>query len=219
MHKAGPGSLSPVLTDLDQPNGIDDSASEPAFFPGFNAVRSAESIRALCSCRCMRSQADKLCLLRTIEQRQIPVKTDTILSWTKTITQAAEDQMKCAFCRSDPHTLLLTIMTFQVIFRWVRSQIYTTDIPSDDLNIKIGQYDISKQEARLLKNILVQRAFDKNQKVLMLLHARVEQVAKEIEKSQPWDFERVEMQNLQALCQSLLQTSAMDAKRIRQKGS
>ena len=219
IDKTRSNSFNAGFTELDQSNEAGNGANEQELFPGFHAVSSTESIRPPYSCRCMRSQADKLCLLKSIEQRQVPVKFDVILSWSKTIAQASEDQLQCAFCRSDSHTLLLTVMTFQVIFRWVRSQIHPTDIPSEDLNIKMGQYEISKQEACVLKSVLVQRAFDKNQKVLMLLRARVEQVAKEMERIQLWDFERVEIRNLQALCQSLMQTSAMDAKRIRQKTS
>jgi hypothetical protein len=182
----------------------------------------------------MKSQSSNLVSLRNIEQRQSPVRVDTILSCTRVVSSAAETQLACAACGAEPNpvpTLLLTLMTFQTIFRWARAQTHHPDAPCPGLDpgmgIRMGAYEISREEAHMLKSMLLSRAFERVQHVLVRLRSRVEIVAADVDRKRRraslgdrelesgWDFEKGEVQNLLGLSQSLLQTSNMFAKRLR----
>ena len=201
---------------MSEPNSIQFNRHAPYSPPSsVTFSESGVSKAAAPLCNCMKSQADKLCTLRTIEQRQSPVKVDTILSCVKLVSQAAESQLQCSFCQIDCYTLLLTISTFQLIFHWVRAQTHHPEKACDNTSIKLGQYEISKQDATMLKDILVARAFDTTLTSLKLLRSRVNQLVVDAQCKELWDFERAPIQNLQNMTQSLMQTSSVLSKRLR----
>lgn len=215
LDRAGSDSLGAIVSYLDRSSAVgNESITERSRLPGRQAMQSPDSTRTPKPCQCLRAQADKLCSLRTIEQRQTPVKVDTILTCLRVVSRATEYQLQCLSCQNDTHTLFLTMMIFQVVFRWVGMQTHRPEIAYDDPSIKMGQYKISRQETQLLKNILVSQAFDKTQKALKMLQARVNQVVMNAERREPWDLERGEVQNFQPLFQSLMQTSLTLANRF-----
>ncbi|MCJ1446800.1 MAG: hypothetical protein MMC23_007307 [Stictis urceolatum] len=215
MRHDFPGTASDL--GFDMPTSLEQSLDyqSPLATGTTDAWSSGVSKAAAPLCNCMKSQADKLCTLRTIEQRQSPVKVDTILSCVKLVSQAAESQLQCSFCQIDCYTLLLTISTFQLIFHWVRAQTHHPEKACDNTSIKLGQYEISKQDATMLKDILVARAFDTTLTSLKLLRSRVNQLVVDAQCKELWDFERAPIQNLQNMTQSLMQTSSVLSKRLR----
>ena len=215
LDGAAPESLSAIITSLDRSSGIDsESITERLPFSGRQTIQLPDITRMPKPCQCLRTQADKLCSLRMIEQRQTPVKLDTILTCIRIVSQAAEYQLQCLSCQIDSHTLFLTMMIFQVIFRWVGAQTHRPEIAYDEPSIKMGQYKISRQETQLLKNVLVSRAFDNTQKALKMLQTRVNQVVMNAERREPWDLERGEVHNIQPLFQSLMEASLALTKRL-----
>ena len=196
--------------------------------------RSQHSFRSeTIPCQCTKMQSSNICALRTIEQRQSPVKFDTILTCTRVVCAAAERHIACATCRRDPNpvpTLHLTFMTFQLIFRWAHAQVHHPDLPCPEHHagngMRLGIYEISRDESVALRQTLVATALEKMQRALVNLSEWVEAINGEVEgrgaledteRGYGWESEKHELQNLRVLSQSLLQTSNTLAKRMEAK--
>ena len=182
-------------------------------------------------CPCMRTQSANLCALRTIERRRGPARVDTVLSCTRVVCTAAESHLGCATCRTDPNpvpTLYLTLLTFQLLFRCAGAAAHPPDRPcpvsEPGMGFQMGLYEPTTDEARALKDVLVNRALERIQRALLGLKERVERAAQEMKARDTrgerdlgpgWDVERCEMRNLLALLQTLWQTSVSFATRLR----
>ena len=204
----GPISLSAVAARLEEPltspanspferDTLPTPESEP--MPGSKRTRSL-------SCRCMRKQSDALCQLQTIEKQQCPVKVDTILTCVSVVLRTTEEYLRCTECRDDSRTLVQVIMIFQTIFSWVQAQCHSPGMPCPDLSLTLGLYEVSREESRMVKLVLISNALEKTRTTLKLLSSRVEQLVASRPGNQLWEFERADLRNLQHLIRSLSQT-------------
>lgn len=167
------------------------------------------------SCECMKTQSTNLCSLRVIERQRVSVRGDTILTCTQTVCTTAADYLSCMPCQTDANpipTLYMILLTFHLLFRLARSATHPSDTPcpssEEEIRFQIGQYDVSTEEVRAVKGVLLGRALERTQKTLQCLRERVEKAARELTERHTqanndlgpgWDFEAREIKNVVAL--------------------
>ena len=115
--------------------------------------------------------------------------------------------MQCPKYSVDDQGLKQTIMAFQAIFRWDKSLVHVPGKLCVDPGIVIGQYEIDRQEAKDMKDVLIGTVFGKVQQALLGLWSEVEAVMAGTADRQLWDFEEGETAGTKSAIQPLLQTT------------
>lgn len=167
-------------------------------------------------CQCLKRQVKRLCYLRNIEQSENPIKLDVLLACTKHVVSAAEATAQCAQCQGDSQALFVTVMSFHMIFRWVKIFCQSPHTPCIDLTMKLGHYEVPSQEAQLVKHLLLSQAIARISKVASTLSAETDHMVSAKSNEDLWEFERVHLRALQYSVRSLPQTSSMLSKKLGQ---
>ena len=159
-------------------------------------------------CPCLRQYTSVLCQLQTIEMRQHPVKTDTLLTSANLVMSQTEDQLKCTQCMYDSRVLVQLVMVIQTMFNWVQGQCQTPLAPSSHIKATLGQHNLTREESTFIKMALISRALARIRTVLKVMVSRVEQMSLGRQWERSEDPAEAEVKNLQSLIDTLLQTSS-----------
>ncbi|KAI9872805.1 MAG: hypothetical protein M1830_001175 [Pleopsidium flavum] len=140
-------------------------------------------------CACLQSQADQLCRLRAIEQRQQPVKLDMMLHHTMLVMKSSEKLLHCTICRKDRQVLQLTVMVLQSVFGWIDCLCHSEPTRQSGLEVTLGNYAVSGEESNLIQTLLTSRILGRSKVVLNLLATRVEQIVNDGSLLESFDVE------------------------------
>ena len=165
-------------------------------------------------CRCLQKYADVLCKLQAIENRQRPVRVDTLLTCANLVVNITEDQLKCTQCLGDSCVAMQLAMIFRTIFIWSQGQCDPLGISVPDFRVTLGQHEMTEDECSFVKGALISRALDRAAALLKVMLSRIERVAVNRQGSQSWRNEGAEFWNLQQVISSLVQSHGVLSKRL-----
>jgi hypothetical protein len=151
------------------------------------------------SCSCLKLQAAVLCRVHLIDSSHEDIRGDTVLATTSKIVDSCNSLITCPYCATDYKFVLLAIMTVRIMLCWLRG-LSMSRPQTDNANMKLtlGEYEISGEEEKIVKNILVARTLEKVKMLLRRLRERVNNVtAPEAgscrEATKRWDLSYIRM--------------------------
>lgn len=159
-------------------------------------------------CTCIQTQAEQLGQLRNVEQRQCPIRLDTMLKYTIPVLKASERILQCPVCWKDSQLFMLTILVFRSVFCWAQQLRHNQNGRSLSLKVMVGHYDVSTEEDSMIKDLLLSRVLCRSKKLLHLLKARIEKAAAAPRDSSRYrEMESVDMEYVQQSLPLLTQTA------------
>ena len=139
---------------------------------------------------------------------------DTLLTSVNLVLNITENQLKCSQCLYDSYVAMQLIMIFQTILTWSQGQTNPPGTPAPDLRVTLGQHEMTEDECRVVKNVLISKALDRTSALLKLMKSRIEYVTTNGQGKQTMGHDGAELWNLQRLVNSLVQSFGVLSKRL-----
>ncbi|KAL8756520.1 MAG: hypothetical protein Q9199_002884 [Rusavskia elegans] len=201
LDGASPISLDAVAAQLED--------SHASTIVSFGQSPGSQSL----PCSCLRKYTDVLCQLQTIEKRQLPVETDTLLTCTNLVISMTERQTKCAECHHDARVLMQLVMVYQTILTWVQG-LYESNSSCQDQHMTLGRHELTKEERRYIRVALVVRVLKCNTATLRSITSRTSNAALTRRGEDSWSQGATELHNVQRIVNSLIQRYDVQMRRL-----
>ena len=165
-------------------------------------------------CQCLRKYTDVSSQLQNIENRQRPVRTDTLLTCTNIVLNNTAQQFRCTQCLYDSRVLMQLVMIFQTIFTWTQGQGHAPNDPCPDLRMTMGRHQMTREEFSFVRMALIFRTLDRVSAVLKAMMSRIDHITTNRRVKQSSGYEGMEFQNLQQFTSSLMHKFSALTKRL-----
>ncbi|KAF2869624.1 hypothetical protein BDV95DRAFT_608465 [Massariosphaeria phaeospora] len=139
--------------------------------PVFSA---APTTRSSIQCGCFQTLSELLCQVRSLGANDFPVELDVVLSQCQPMLAAISRFLQCSFCCSDPQVFLQATMILQTVFQHYESLIHPSGISCQQLDIRIGNYNVPHGTGSTVKMLIVTVEMGHAKKLLDALKRRVE---------------------------------------------
>lgn len=160
--------------------------------------------RAHMLCQCLRKYSDLVSQLQTIEERQQPIKLDTLLTCANVVLAVTESRIQCPQCLQDTRVLMQLAIIFQTMMTWTKVQCRPASNNSPDIHMVLGRHELTWEECSFVKTRLLARLLNRTSTVLSTMMARTEQVTINRQGKQAQAQGEPDFQSFQQMARSLI---------------
>ncbi|KAL8700022.1 MAG: hypothetical protein Q9224_001161, partial [Gallowayella concinna] len=132
----------------------------------------------LALCQCSRKYSEVVSQLQTIEERQRPVKLDTLLSCANIVLATVDSRVQCPECLLDTRVPMQLNIIFQTMLTWIEIHCRSVNTPCPDVPVVLGSHELTWEECSLVTTCLIKRSLKRISAVLSTMTLRAEQIAR-----------------------------------------
>ncbi|KAL8728515.1 MAG: hypothetical protein Q9166_005337 [cf. Caloplaca sp. 2 TL-2023] len=190
--KAGPHTLDRVAARLEE--RLESGA----------VTDQQERSPALSLCQCSRKYSEVVSQLQTIEERQRPVKLDTLLTCTNIVLATVDSRVQCPECLLDTRVSMQLNIIFQTMLTWIEIHCRSVNTTCPDVPMVVGSHELTWEECSLMTTSLINRSLKRISAVLSTMTLRAEQIARSRQEKHTQDQGGTDLRVFQQLTYSLL---------------
>ncbi|KAI4157350.1 MAG: hypothetical protein LQ342_008344 [Letrouitia transgressa] len=189
---AGPRTLDSVAARLEE--GLESGA----------VTDQQERSPTLSSCRCSRKYSEVVSQLQTIEERQRPVKLDTVLTCANIVLTTVDSRVQCPECLLDTRVSMQLNIIFQTMLTWIEIHCRSLNTNCPDVPMVLGSHELTWEEYSLVTTSLINRSLKRISAMLSTMTLRAEQVARSRQEKNTQDQSGMDLRAFRQLTDSLL---------------
>ena len=160
--------------------------------------------RLLPLCQCSRKYSDVISQLQTIEERQRPIKLDTLLTCANVVLALTHSRIQCCQCPQDTRVFMQLIIIFQTLLTWTKIQCRPTNNTCSEVRMVLGRHELTSEECGFVASGLLARVLQRTSSVLGAMMARAEQISINPQERRAQSQGGTDLRTYQQLTRSLL---------------
>lgn len=193
------------MTDATGLHTLDRVAARLEEIPEFQAVDDQrERSPTLVLCSCSRKYSQVVSQLQTIEERQRPVKLDTLLTCANIVLATVDSLVQCAQCLLDTRVSMQLFIIFQTLLTWIDIHCRSVNNTRADVPMVLGSHELTREEYNVVTFSLINRSLKRISAVLNTMTTRAEQIARSRQEKDSQDQGGTDLRAFQQLTCSLL---------------
>lgn len=203
------------MTDATGLHTLDRVAARLEEIPDSQAVtEQRERSPTLFLCSCSRKYSQVISQLQTIEERQRPVKLDTLLTCANIVLATVESLVRCPQCLLDTRVSMQLVIIFQTLLTWIEIHCGSVNNTCADVPMVLGSHELTREEYNLVISSLINRSLKRISAVLSTMTTRAEQIARSRQEKDSQDQGGTDLRAFQQLTYSLLSSCRSLAKEL-----
>lgn len=155
-------------------------------------------------CQCTRKYSEFVSQLQTIEERQRPVKLDTILTCANIVLATVESRAQCPQCLMDTRVFMQLNIILQTLITWIEIHCQSFNAKSSDISMVLGSHELTREEHSLVATSLMNRSLKRISAVLSKITVRATQISNGGQDRHTQEHDGTDLQVFQQLTYSLL---------------
>ncbi|KAI4150580.1 MAG: hypothetical protein LQ341_001073 [Variospora aurantia] len=193
------------ITDATELHTLDRVAARLEEIPESQAVTDQrERSPTLSLCRCSRKYSQIVSQLQTIEERQRPVKLDTLLTCANIVLATVDSLAQCSQCLLDTRVSMQLVIIFQTLLTWIEIHCHSINNTFADVPMVLGSHELTRDEYNLVTSSLINRLLKRTSALLSTMTTRAEQIARSRQEKDSQDQGGTDLRAFQQLNYSLL---------------